>query len=525
MAITINRTFERGGKRAPRQRRAAAGARCWPLLALLALPGPARASDWHVLPSVRLRESYSDNIHLAPPGQAKGDFVSEIAPAIALHASGARLALDVAYSLQQRLYARQRDTVTHELLGSGRAELLEDWLFLDARASISRHNISAFGPLASDAIARTDNQSSVRATSISPFLRHRLRGLASTEWRYTHSSVESGRDLLSSRSDALLVNLTGDDDKRGGNWDAHYDATRIDDAGQAPLTKRKASLTLRYPLGTRVGLFASAGHEREGYQATSAAPPQGRFWSLGASWRPSTRNSVTLSGGRRFFGDTYALDASHRSRNTLWTLGYSEDVSSTSGQFLRLSDDDSAALLDQLWRGALPDPLQRRQRIDNFLQQSQSLGPEAGAINYFSHRYFLQKQWRLSMAAVTPKSALVLGAALTRRSAQSNSGIDSALLPALELALQDQTRQAGAHAGWELRLSPRSSVSLSGAYTRIDALSAGRRDANLAFSAGFSHTPRPGVRAAIDLRRVRHSSNRGGDYRENALSATLTFQL
>ena len=60
---------------------------------LLLIAQRASALDWLVAPSLRLRESYSDNALLAPPGQEKSDFITEIAPAIALIASGPLLQL------------------------------------------------------------------------------------------------------------------------------------------------------------------------------------------------------------------------------------------------------------------------------------------------------------------------------------------------------------------------------------------------------------------------------------------------
>lgn len=515
MAITISRTSPPGP---------AAGA--WAvLLVVLIVPVRAGAADWSVAPALRLRESYTDNVLLVPAGQAKDDFITEFSPSIVVRGRGQRLRLDLAYSLQQLLYTRRGDRTQHQLQGDANGELLEDWLFLDLRSSIAQSNVSPFGPQPLDNVAPLDKQNTVRAARISPYLRHHLRGIATAELRYSRDSVNSGGGLLNVDTDELLFKLVGDSAASGLGWDARLDQRQTRNRQLDTVRMNKAALSLRYPLSRRIGLFSTVGYEDEGYRALNGAAPRGNYFLLGTSWYPSARSGVVASAGRRFFGNTYALDLNHRSHNTSWTLAYHEDISSTPGQYLRLSDSATASLLDQLWAGAIPDPQLRKQKVDSFVRFSQLLGPDVGAVNYFSQRYFLQKQVALAMAAATPKSTLVLGLTATRRAAQSSVGIDSMLLPAADIALEERTRQLGASAGWSTRLTARTSVSVSAAYSAVTSLSVGRKDNNLAFGAGLTRALQRRVSGAVELRRVRHTSNHGGDYRENAISASLTFQL
>ena len=73
-----------------------------PLLSLL-LPVPASALEWLVQPSLRLRETYTDNALRTPNAQAQSDFITEIAPAIALIGSGPRLRVHLDYSWHKYL--------------------------------------------------------------------------------------------------------------------------------------------------------------------------------------------------------------------------------------------------------------------------------------------------------------------------------------------------------------------------------------------------------------------------------------
>ena len=43
-----------------------------PAFVLLFLPGAAHAADWSVVPILSVRESYTDNVNLAPSERARG---------------------------------------------------------------------------------------------------------------------------------------------------------------------------------------------------------------------------------------------------------------------------------------------------------------------------------------------------------------------------------------------------------------------------------------------------------------------
>ncbi|MGK5080783.1 TIGR03016 family PEP-CTERM system-associated outer membrane protein [Janthinobacterium sp. HLX7-2] len=499
--------------------------RLLPLLLSLLLPVPAFAVDWLVQPSMRVRETYTDNALRTPGSQQQSDFITEIAPAIALIGSGPRLHVHLDYSWHKFLYARRADTEQHQLRAAGEAELVKDWFHVDAAASVSRHSISPFGPQVIDALPGNSNESTLRTTSISPYLRHRFRGLATAELRYTRNSMASGGELRSMHSDTVALLLSGEPHGGGWTWNASHDARRTQDSKLAPLRMQRSSVGLRYPFSSKWSATASGGMEKEGYESTTGQAPQGRFWSLGGVWTPSPRTSVAFSAGKRFFGNTYSLDAHFLQRQTNWQLNYSENITSMPAQLLRLGERDAASLLDQLWRSAFPNALERGLRIDAFLRDANGLGPELGALNYFSHRYFLQKQVKLTMARATAKSTLIAGLSAVDRTAQTSSGIDSALLPGLDFGSEERTRQVAGNLGWSWQASSRSSLNLNAGYASVRSLSVPRRDGNATVTAGYSRIMQRKMTASIDLRHTRHTSTRGGNYRENSVSATLNMQF
>jgi uncharacterized protein (PEP-CTERM system associated) len=354
-------------------------------------------------------------------------------------------------------------------------------------------------------------------------LRYRFNGIASTTLRYTHDSVRS--DSLSARTDALLFDLVGDNGARRWNWRANYSQKKNHDSLLQPVTISNAALSLNFPLVNTLGFFITTGYEKNDYEASTSAQGAGRSRSVGVSWNPSPRTSVVVSAGKRYFGNTYAVNASHRRHNSVWNIVYSEDITTNYAQFLAQSRSDTSALLNQLWQFSIPDPVLRQQAVDVYLGIAQLIGPGAGNLNYFSHRYFLQKQLSLSAALSGARSTLVLSLSSNRSTAQTNTNIDSPLLGTNGSLLEEQTRRIGANASWNWRMSSRNSVSLSASRDKINSLSAGRTDNNLVANIGISRQFQPGLQGSVDLRRIRHTSNDGPSYRESSLRASLNFRF
>jgi uncharacterized protein (PEP-CTERM system associated) len=520
MAITISLT-NTGLHRSALHRSAARAAGA--IVIALALPHRASGADWTLQPTLTLRESYSDNIRLAPPQEAQSAWVSEISPGIAVTGNTRALKLNLAYQIQKIVAQSEPDRLSQQLSASATAVLLADRIFIDINSSISQQNNSAFGPQLVDNIYITGNQSTIKTNSISPYMRYRMNGFASTALRYTHGTVSS--DTLSIQTDALMLDLVGDKGGRRWNWSANYSQRTSHDSLLAPVTTSNGSLSLNLPLTATLGLFATTGYEKSDYQARTSVAPVGRSWSAGASWNPSSRTSVTASAGRRYFGNTYAVNASHRRHNSVWNIVYSEDITTNYAQFLVQSRSDTSALLNQLWQVSIPDSVLRQQAIDVYIGLGQLIGSGVGNLNYFSHRYFLQKQLNMSAALSGARSTLVMTLSSSRSTAQTVINIDSLLLGANESQLEDQSRRVGANMSWNWRMSSKNSVNLSASSDKINSLNAGRIDNNLIANIGISRQFQPGLQGAVDLRQIRHTSNEGPGYREASLHASLNFRF
>ncbi len=167
------------------------------LLAVLATSLPAMAAtagDWTISPRIEAREAFTDNARLSPSGR-RADFVTRVAPGVAIGAQGGRIVLDLDYALGYDAYARESDLggVRHDLRGTGRVELLDENLFVDIGAYAGQTPVLARGR--ASAIDRTlgGGTSQLFSYSVSPYWRSRLGAWADGELRYRFSQVATRR--------------------------------------------------------------------------------------------------------------------------------------------------------------------------------------------------------------------------------------------------------------------------------------------------------------------------------------------
>ena len=68
-------------------------------VAALLLAPAARADDWKFVPTLDLRQTYTDNVALQPDDRAESQLVTEITPGFRMRRSGPRLSVNALSSL------------------------------------------------------------------------------------------------------------------------------------------------------------------------------------------------------------------------------------------------------------------------------------------------------------------------------------------------------------------------------------------------------------------------------------------
>jgi uncharacterized protein (PEP-CTERM system associated) len=506
-----------------------------PLAAASALLACAscHAADWKFTPSIGLTETWTDNVNLQSDALAKGQFVTESTPGFVLATNGPRLKL--AASSQWHFFAYRDKTIPdihdsqRQYQLDARATVLDELLFLDAAASGGPQGISAFGPQpgASNLYA-LGNRTEVNTWRISPYLRQRFGSNADLTLRYTRDGVDTGVRNLFGSSVGSNVNLDLASGKAWHTlgWGLTYSRQDLDNKLYGASSSQNAAANLRYRLSSTLSATASGGYDKFDYQALGGRTA-GRSWTVGTIWTPSQRTTVQASAGRRYFGQTGSLLASLRSRRSVWSVSYSDDVTTSRQQFVLPAAIDTAAMLDRLFASSIPDPQARAEAVAAYMQTAGLPPTLANSVNYLSNRYMRQKQLQAGAVFRGPHGDLVLSAFDTARVALSQQQSDSELLGSQLRALNDDIRQRGLSSNWNYRLSSRTAGILALTATRSTSASTGMAGNDRLLRAGLTHRFDRQVAGALEVRHHDGSLGAGSGqrFRENAVAANISVQL
>lgn len=496
----------------------------------------ADAAEWNIQPRLTVSESYTDNVGLGGGvgfgggggfgGLGKGsEFITQINPGVNITGEGRRFKSNLSYTLNNLIYAKnERFQTRSQLAADATAEIIKQYFFVDGRAAITQQNAFLFGPLALGNSNLTGNRQDIRIWSISPYIRHRFKNLASGELRYLHGGVDtSTRNFANNTSDALIFSLNSGSAFRTFGWGVNFSHTNIDRkhsgsvfGNSRSIELERASGTLKYVATSHFNLIGTAGYERNSFisiRGRTSSP----FWTVGFSWAPTKRTKIDASGGKRFFGNTYAASIDHRTRWLVWNLSYTEDVttfgqqSSTGGSIL------SAPMLSQLFSGA--------QGGEILLSQGLPLS-FSDPNNFLTNRLFLLKNLHASLTLNGRKNSLVFRAFNYSRKSFSPDQEDTNLIGAGNAMLTRNTSQTGGNLLWNHRLSPRANANINLGYIRTSYDLTNQKDDNMIVMAGLNKRFTSNTSGSIMYYYQHRLTNRNAvDYSANTVTATLTMNF
>lgn len=500
-------------------------------LALMLL-APASRADWQFTPHLLVRETYSDNVALRPNGQS--NWITELAPSLSLAHQGPRLQMSARYTRSFFEYA-DKDVVgtqsgNQNLSATAKAKIVDEMLFVDTNASISQREVSAFGPLLQNNGNNfaSANASEVKTVRVSPYLLHRFGTFATSELRYSYDRMTtSTAGLNNSTGNTLSLNVASGNAFRELGWGVQAAKSEQKGVGAnsagSGLTNENYAVSLRWRTSAQLTMTATRGYDSYDYESLGGSNG-GPSWLIGADWQPGVRTRVQISAGKRYYGNSYALNAQYRARQSVWTLTYNDAVTSTRQQFVLPAAIDTFSLLDRLFASTIVDPAARRQAVEAYMLATGLPTSLAENINYFSNRYSLQKQFQAAAAFNGAHSTLVVSLQDMRRNALSSASQDSGLLGSTTTNLNDNVRQTGGTVTANWRLSSRTGVVAAASINRMHSSSANLSSLNRNMQLSLTHQLQRKLRASVDLRR--HKGGLGNSqYTENAVSATLSKQF
>jgi len=296
-------------------------------------------------PSIDLKQSYSDNILLAPKGQEESETVTEITPAFSLLMRGSRFNASVNYSMQNLLYKKEnnRNETYNQLSATSTSELVSDYLFFDANANHSQQIVNADEPIGSNNIAVTNNTSNVTSYSLAPYFQHSYRNILDASLRYSYSEVDYRRDeLIDSTQSGFDAALTSPTNSTGFSWGLNYLKQKSDFETGNDSEFKRGSLSLGYRFTRRTHLYASKGKDENTFAVANNQDISEPYWNVGFEWQPSSQDFLSLQYGERFFGHTSQFSWRHTARRLNLNASYEEELSTSALSLLQSQQLGSA---------------------------------------------------------------------------------------------------------------------------------------------------------------------------------------
>lgn len=309
-----------------------------------------------IRPELTVDSVYVSNIDLTTRGEQEqgipkeSDVLIQAAPAIALIAEGSRAkaSLDYRYQDIRSSDNSDRDNAYEQLRFDSETELVLNRLFLDADANKTQVVVNPSEPLGS-IFDSSQNLTDRRTTSVSPYWLHRFAGGISSQLRYSYDTVRYddtqvvGSDLNSSE---VIVDTAGMQSRL--SWRLNYDNDEVDYESFRTTRLEEGGLTASYNLQPSLQLLATAGEESieieiQGQPCEAVTSGQlcefdDSFWLAGFAWSPSSRTTVEMMSGERFYGDTAYTRISHEQASRVLTLSYEEDVTTNAREQLTVEN-------------------------------------------------------------------------------------------------------------------------------------------------------------------------------------------
>jgi len=420
---------------------------------------PAGPAGWRVTPSVGVRETYTSNANLAPSGQAQSSFVTSATAAVGVSGGGARAQLNGSAAVQGVLYAGDYSAnnsnnsffVQANLLGS--VEAIEKFFFVEGAVNVSQQYLNPFGAQPASNVGVTNNRYTAAGFRVSPYIKGVFAGGATYLLRYDAiwSNLGNNQNLPGATS-SYAQRWSGriDSPIRTFGWslDAAANNTKFSNQSTA-VTNEIVRGYLNYRPDPQLLLYGIGGYEWNNYYVTQSSDI---VYGVGGEWRPTERTNVKGNWQHRFFGSEYLAAVTHRNPYSAFDVNASQNISTYPQQlFAAPAGGNVAALVNAAFTTRIPDPVQRAEAVQAFLQTSGLPATLQSPLNYYVQQVFLYEQQSATFTLLGVRNSTAF--TLYNRKQEVISGGTGAALPAPFGAINNNTQRGGA-LSFSHRLTP-----------------------------------------------------------------------
>lgn len=325
-------------------------------LTLLLFQSQSQAKNWDIIPSLTLAETFSDNINLAPPGNEKSAFVTQVNPGVSINYNTAVNSMNLNYRMQNLYNAggNEQWDIFHQLGFNSNTRLIRNSLFLDLNSNISQQNIINLNRPNTN-LQGSANRTNVTTVGASPYWTPHFNGYADGIVRFRFNRVMTNNNLTADTNifeESIALNSGSRFTKV--TWAAAFN-NRDEERANGTNVKFQDSIgTLRLYLHRTFSVFGQAGHSNNSFNTTTTTNQNGVFYSFGGGWRPSSYFFIDAAYGNNSFvtmgisptqrmnwittfrhnkigtntGNVWDTQLDYRTKRSIWRVRYFEDTTS-----------------------------------------------------------------------------------------------------------------------------------------------------------------------------------------------------
>lgn len=496
-----------------------------PLLVVLAAGGVLAsagvdAQETRVDTTLQSRLTYTDNVD-ADAANQEGDWIAEVTPGLSIRRDGSRLSGVLNAQLRNLVYARDsgRNESFVSLGGKGVFEAVQETLFIDMDARISRDNRSAFSGRGPGAVIDADENNETRNFAIGPRLQLKPFGSATGLLAYKHSWLNGGGNIDSRQVGRLTAQLTDFEASSILGWglDLQREQSRYEEDGDRDVDRSTLRGMLYFNVSPRFRPVIGAGRERNDFG--SGTTQDGTIKSAGFEWMPSPATSVNVLVEDRFFGTGYKAELNRRRPRSNWSISALRDVNSPLDEVPGAQDE---LLYRQYYDslGSIADPVARDAEARRLAEQQR----ENGSFRFQSNNYFVSQTLRGNVSVVGKRSVLTLTLQQTRRTRLGEANLQDS---GDDFARFDSVKDRSASLSLAHKLSPQSSGNMT--LTRSRAQGSGadsgetdRTSVTLGVSTRINERATGGVQYRYERS---DGTDAASDFTENSVTANIGVQF
>ena len=283
---------------------------------MLVCASSTQAAEWRIEPYVRVEESYSTNIG-ADSENEEGGFVTDISPGISIRGTGKRLKLNLDYSPSLLFYHSDsdRNRTDHTLSGNATLEAVENFFFIDTRASISQELLSPTGARPTSNTTDTNNRYEASSYSVTPYIRGYLFGdnqyMVRNENTWTDTgdvSSDSGVEELSGiYTNRLIARFDTPIPKYG--FSLEYDRRHTEEDNAEDVDTEIGRAIFHWRVEQNLIVSARVGYEEDDFGDVQR---DGDVYGVGLQWNPTPRTTVDGYWEDHYYGSSYSARVEHR---------------------------------------------------------------------------------------------------------------------------------------------------------------------------------------------------------------------